>query len=193
MATGQIYPNRYNNHRLLSNEVIYMLYSYICRISQVPLVSIGPHTVYVYSLCLWLAEGGVGCTRQHKDVMCVCVCEGYTAVLGGQVFSCFCFLGADTGVNIQKMMSQPQQRARRPVQSQAQFPQRLSNIKTICCPTVRPCGRVSTGWGVRLAPGHSAIKLPQQESYRSGWAWNTNLFDIFPEFTREADLKVWVL
>lgn len=135
---------------------------------------------------VWAAQGNI-----KTWCVCVCVCEGYTAVLGGQVFSCFCFLGADTGVNIQKMMSQPQQRARRPVQSQAQFPQRLSNIKTICCPTVRPCGRVF--WGLDLAPGHSAIKLPRRESYRSGWAWNTNLFDIFPEFTRETDLKVWVL
>lgn len=31
---------------------------------------------------------------------CVCV-----SVSGVQVVSCFCFLGADTGVNIQKMMS----------------------------------------------------------------------------------------
>lgn len=68
---------------------------------------------------------------------CVCVRWGWhTAVLGGQVFSCFCFLGADTGVNIQRMMSQPQQQARRCYKAKFSFHRDLSNIKTACSPTV---------------------------------------------------------
>lgn len=66
-----------------------------------------------------LTKGGMSSAMLRKA--CVRVCVGHSAVLGGQVFSCCCFLRADTGVNIQKMMSQPGQT---PVQSQAQFPQR---------------------------------------------------------------------
>lgn len=98
------------------------------------------------------------CVRQGETGS-VCVLD--TAVLGGQVFSCFCFLGADTGVNIQKMMSQPEQRGQTPVQSQAQFPQR---------PVKHQNNLLSHGacaWEcvlrVRLAPGH-AVNKPSQQS-----------------------------
>lgn len=107
-------------------------------------------------MCMCLAEGGVSSAMLRKA--CVSVCVGHTAVLGGQVFSCCSFLRADTGVNIQKMMSQPQQRARRPYKAKLSFHRDLSNIKTICCPTVHACvggGRL----GVHMAPHHTAKEL----------------------------------
>lgn len=111
------------------------------------------YCMFTFCACDWLSSAVL-----RKGRMCVCTreCVGHTAVLGGQVFSCFCFLGANTGVNIQKMMSQPQQRARRPYKAKLSFHRDLSNIKTICCPTVHVYGRV---FGGTLGFGPPANKL----------------------------------
>lgn len=65
----------------------------------------------------------------------VCVCLRLTAVRGGQVFSCCRFLRADTGVNIQRMMSRTRQGGQTTHKVKLSFHTDLLNIKTICCPT----------------------------------------------------------
>lgn len=141
--------------------------------------------MFIDCACDWLKT--VIAVQCYVKARCVWECVGLTAVLGGQVFSCFCFLGADTGVNIQRMMSHPQQQARRLYKAKLSFHRDLSNIKTIWCPTVRSYGRVFWGYTWHGATNklsrHGHRPQTTSDPNRPGWAeiteLSTDLFAVF--------------
>lgn len=138
----------------LSKASIVMIISF-CQIRKMLLKKYQQRPISQYRTAFLQSFHVIGLVQCYVNAGCVCAreCVGHTAVLGGQVFSCFCFLGADTGVNIQKMMSQPQQQARQPYKAKLSFHRDLSNIKTVGCPT---CVWQGVSW-YTLHLGHQQI------------------------------------